>query len=733
MRGFTKSLIGKLLPLLAMFIVGGVGLTSCSQEEQAMDTSFALYYAGLNEISPGTDITITPTYYGTKPTGFEILAVELNGLPYQTECFVVDAESGAFSLQNTEELPTGKYVVGVACTSDGVRFEYPEAITINMLKPIPDGIFVEPNDLRVEWGDVVETSEEKPLPTAQITTDGNRHVEIKKYAIANVYHNGELNNDCKEWFEVHPTQGVFSIVEDNAAIEPGVYTFDFKLNTYIVGSESEDGIFRNALRVTVTSAPMELTYNPASMLVEVGYAGKSAKPALKGSKDDLVYTLKGVQPNNIGITVDDATGVIRFPENNNIKEGDQFVVSVTATNAYGTKDFDNIFTFNVTSFIFPIEKVVYEDVAEVISGVSINNPVKEVVGSEVTYSLVDVPAGLEALTIDPATGVVSCKKGVELPVGEHIIKVNARNIKGDLTTSFKIKVVPNPFRFTYVEWGNNLGLEPIEDFGAQFRMRAGDADLVVPIVKSDLPEGQPVTFKLVNKTQNSNAKMNASIDKATGTLTIKAADNKDAHHRVHVAILEVTCGGDSEAAVTRLIPLFVDQAGPRNGYIVEYTPFAVRVNPKKGGRSVSPTYSLADGGEANQFTMDYRRNFDFFKLGGPEQHVEGRLSSSTFLYCVWSRFFTAVGKAVNTGACGPMSYYGDKNGENGRLGMVGAYVEPGTLQVVVNGEKFVDDYGYGHGVVIAQMQCNVNNIDPVNGGGKDLFPIIIWLDPSYNK
>ena len=156
MTGFKKSLIGKLLSIVAMFVVGGVGLTSCSQEDQTMDTSFALYYAGLNEISPGTNISITPTYHGTKPSGFELLGIELNGLPYQTECFVLDAESGAFSLENTEELPTGKYVVGVACTSDGVRYEYPEAITINMLKPIPDGIFVEPNDLRVEWGDVVD-------------------------------------------------------------------------------------------------------------------------------------------------------------------------------------------------------------------------------------------------------------------------------------------------------------------------------------------------------------------------------------------------------------------------------------------------------------------------------------------------------------------------------------------------------------------------------------------------
>ncbi len=734
MRGFTKSLIGRVLPLVAMFVLGGAVLTSCSQQDLTVDTSFALYYSGINEISPGTNISINPTYHGAKPSGFELLGIELNGLPYETECFVLDAESGAFSLQNTEQLPTGKYVIGIACVSEGVRYEYPEAISINMLKPVPDGIFVEPADLRVEWGAIVEPSAENPLPTAQIKTDGNRHVQIKKFELANVYKNGDLANDCKEWFEVHPTTGVFSIVEKNEAIEPAVYTFDFKLNTYIVGAESEDGIFRNALRLTVTSAPMALNYNPSAMLVEVGYAGKSAKPTLKGSNDNLVYTLKGVSPaNTIGITVDDATGIVRFPETSEVKDGEQYVVSVTATNAYGSKDFDNVFTFNVTSFIAPITTLTYDDIAEVISGVSIAHPVKELQGGEVTFSLVDVPAGFEALTIDPATGVVGCKKGTELPVGEATITVNAQNVKGSLQAKFKINVVANPFRFTYVEWGNNLGLSPIEEYGAQFRIRAGEANLVVPIVKHDLPEGKPVSFRLINKT-NGTPKMGATIDAESGTLTIKAAENKDAQHRTHFAVLEVTCGGDSEAAVTRLFPLFVDQAGARNGYIVEYTPFAIRVNPQKGGRSASPTVvSKADGSEAPQFTLDYRRNFFFYKLGGPDQHVEGKAAADTFLSCVWTTYFAGRGKAPNYGGCGPMSYYGEKNGANGRLGLVGAYVEPETLQLVVNPDKFKDDYGYGHGVVVAEMQCNVNNIDPVNTGGQNTFPLIIWLDPSYNK
>lgn len=733
MRGFVKSLIGKMLPVVAMFVLGGVGLTSCGQQDLTVDTSFALYYAGINEISPSTNLSITPTYHGSKPTSFGITQVLYNDLAYATDCFVLDAESGVFSLQNTEELPVGKYVVGVSCVSDGIRYDYPEAITINMLKPVPDGIEVTPAMLQVRLGDVVATADDVVLPTAQITADGNGHVQIKKYGIANVYKNGTLANECKDWFSVNPTTGVFSIVKDNEAMESAVYTFDFKLQTYIVGADSEDGIFPNALSVDVISAPMGLAYNPASSLVEVGYVGKSPKPELQGSLEGAVYTIKGVSPDNgVGISVDAATGEIVFPANNNITPGDSYVVSVSVANAYGTKDFDDVFTFNVTAFIAPITKVVYEDVVGVISGVSMTNPVKEVEGGEIVYSLVNLPAGLEGLTIDAATGTVSCKKGVELPVGEHAITVEATNIKGSCQATFKLTVVANPYKFTYIEWGNNLGLTPISEYGNQFRIRAGEEDLVVPIVESDLPKDQPITFKLVNKT-NGTPKMGASIDAETGTLTIKAAQDADNQHRTHVAVLEVTCGGDSEAAVTKLFPLFVDQAGARNGYIVEYTPFAFRVNPKKGGRSVSPTYSLADGSEAAGFTLDFRRNFYFYKLGGPEQHVEGKLAADTFLYCVWSKYFSAVGKAVNTGGCGPMSYYGDKNGANGRLGLTGAYVEPGTLQVVVNPDKFMDDYGYGHGVVVAEMVCNVNDIDPVNTSSKNTFPIVIWLDPNYTK
>ena len=721
--------------LSVMTIVGCLSavMTSCTTEGLITDTASSLFYSGVSEISPGTNINITPTYHGSKPSEFELIGIKHNGMPYESECFVVDKETGMFSINGSENLPTGKYSISVACRFDGVRMEFKDAISINMLKPIPEGIYLEPSEITI--GLAAIHNGETELPTAQITTDGNRHVEIKKHLIANVYHNGVAANECKEWFDLNPTTGKLSIIAGNKSFEAGVYTFDFKLTTYVVGEQDEDGIYSNALRIDVTSAPYGLTYNPTSVLIEKGYSGKSGKPEFQGSKDELVFSLKSVSPaNTIGITIDDATGIIRFPETSAVNEGDQYIVSVTATNKYGTKDFENIFAFDVTDFIYPISEVTYDNIAEVITGVAINHPVSKLVGDEVTFAFDNLPESLSALKIDPATGTVSCPKGVELPVGNHTINVYAKNIKGEFKTSFTINVVPNPFKFTHVYWGNNMGLTPIEEYGNQFRIEAGDQPLVVDIVKTDIPAGVPVKFTLTNKTNLSAAPMGAKIDSKTGQLTITSGHDKGNNAiQTHVAVITVTVGGDSEAAVTKQIPLFVDQAGFRNGYRVEYTPFAVRINPKTGGQSTAPKITKEDGGAFSGFTLDYRRNFYFYKLGGPEQHVEGKLATNTFLYAPWSKYFTALNKSVNTSACAPVSWYGDKNGERGTISLTACYIQPGDLKLIVNPDKFVDDYGYADGCMRGTMQYNINNVDPVNTGGTEVFPLIIWLDPSYTK
>ena len=315
-------------------------------------------------------------------------------------------------------------------------------------------------------------------------------------------------------------RSVFSIVPQNPAFEAGVYTFDFRLTTYAAGSEDEEGLFRKALRLDVTSAPVGISYNPSAATVEIGYSGKSVRPEIKGSLEGLVYTLKSVSPDNsIGITVDDATGVIKFPETYDVSNGDKYTVSITAENKFGAMDFDDVFTFNVTDFIFPLSLLEYDDIDEVITGVSFEIPVKDIIGDEVTFAFDNLPESLAGLAIDPATGTISCAKGIELPVGRHTVTVLARNVKSECRSDVSINVVANPYMFTYVIWGNNLGLTPAEEYGNQFRISEGDPDLVIPVADSDIPDGVPVKYTFSNKTTGSSYQMGASVAK-DGTITI---------------------------------------------------------------------------------------------------------------------------------------------------------------------------------------------------------------------
>lgn len=494
-------------------------------------------------------------------------------------------------------MPVGTYRVSVSCVSKGKSYRFDDAIVVEMMNPVPQGIVMEPARLTVTAADVMSQADTVSLPTAAVTTDGS-HVSIKGYAISSVRLDGEANDAYKAWFSISK-DGVVSITPGNADIIPGVYTFDFKLNTYIAGSNSEMGLFKNALSVNVTSAPMALSFSNPAVKVERGYASISAEPDVKGSKEGLTFALKGVSPDNaVGITINPATGAVSFPETDKTSVGDIYKVSISATNEYGTMDFDEALTFTVINFIFPIEGFGYDAPGEVISGASISMPAKLTSGDDVTYSFSELPAGLEGLKIDPATGLISCQKGTELTPGEYSVNVKATNIKGSETVTFTLKISPNPYKFTFVRWGNNLGLSPVEKYGNQFRITAGDGEITVPVLESDIPEGMPVEFTLKNKnTNSSNFPSGASIDAGSGAVTIKYEGGEDLlKSRTHVVFITVKVGGKAETAVSKVFPFFIDQFGYcKAGYNVCYTPFAFRVNPRTGGRSAVPVVTNSKG------------------------------------------------------------------------------------------------------------------------------------------
>lgn len=236
--------------------------TACSDSETTDTTRFTLYYTGLTDIGLSMSGTIaSPTYKGSAPYDFAITNVTLNGEQYSaTDIFEIDGGTGAVTLNSVKETPVGLFKISVSCYSDGKRYEYTDAIEVNMMKPIPDGITVEPNSLETDYENIISDDDALELPTAQVKTDGN-HISITGYKIASVMYNNAAIAQPNKYFAIS-NSGEFSIVKGNTAITPGVYTISLRLVTAAVDEEEEEGIFENAIQVNVTSKPLSVVYTP---------------------------------------------------------------------------------------------------------------------------------------------------------------------------------------------------------------------------------------------------------------------------------------------------------------------------------------------------------------------------------------------------------------------------------------------------------------------------------------
>ena len=132
----------KLLILLTLILPPF--LTGCEKSDFADKTVFALHYMGISNVHPGETATSSPSYIGETPSDFSIFAITLNGNIYYNpkidgeltdqSTFYVDPVVGTFKLQNSSALRPGTYKVGIACTSAGVEYSYPEAIVLTIIK-----------------------------------------------------------------------------------------------------------------------------------------------------------------------------------------------------------------------------------------------------------------------------------------------------------------------------------------------------------------------------------------------------------------------------------------------------------------------------------------------------------------------------------------------------------------------------------------------------------------------
>ncbi len=699
----------------------GVLFAAC-EPELTDSRTFDLSYPGITDIAPSTNINITPTWIGGTPSDFQVYRVKLDGETYETDCFSADPVSGAFYVRNTDALPTGLYSISISCKCGGKSYKFPDIISINMMRPVPSGIKVEPAVIEAALADILDENSEAVLPTAQITTEGE-HISITKYAISSARRNGSAISDFAKMFKVSST-GEVSIIRSTSFV-PGEYVLDFKLNTYVVDDSSQEGIFADALTVKVNSAPLALQYTPASGLAEFGTAFTSAAPVLTGTADGAVYSLKSVVPEGAPLAIDASTGVLSLSEGNTLPIGTVINASVSVSNAFGSKDFDNAFTVEIVDFINPVTKLQYADTT-VIEGTKVNIAVKESNGDNVSYSFVDLPEALAGIiSIDETTGAISLAKGNAAPAGSYTVKVKAENVKGSIEASFSLKIDENIYRFTYVRWGNNLGLSPAEKYADQFKITSTTESMKIPVLASDIREGVTAKYTLKNGSKNNYI----TVDGSTGELTIDpTVFTAETDRRVHFCYIVVTTGEGTPAEWSKKIPVFFNFFCAHDGVEVDFVPFVFQCNPRTGGVSAAPRVS---GVEAAKFTMDYRRTFNFYNVAGPDSHIDGQPNvADGFLHSVWAAYYASLNVAINTGSRDPVSCYGRPGTEAARP----CYFRMEDHALLVNPEKWKDDAGYANGVFIGQVTFGTDGADPAGAAApRRIFPLAVWFDTAFGN
>lgn len=744
------NILSRFLGVLTVMVFALLGITSCSETETTDKTDFILYYTSMTDIGPGMSSDIAqPSYKGATPSDFTITGVTLDGQAYTGNLFEINPTSGTVHIESDETTPVGVYKISVSCVAGGSTFTYNDIISVNFLKRVPEGITVTPEALVADFADIIDANSTVELPTAQVTTEQN-HISITGYSISSVRLGETIVDNKKNPMFAVSSDGTISIVRGSNAIEPGLYTIDLKLNTAVSGSDSEEGLFANALTVNVTSKPLALTYATGKLEEATEESGNtsfvSQVPTFKGSTDGIAYSIESVSPASDKFVIDAKTGVISVAEGHGLKSGEKYAISVRVKNDYSTEGvlFNNVFTLNVVEYIEPISNFAYE-MTPVTEQVEFEIPVKAgFKGAEPVFVFESISAeDKNIVSLDGKTGTISAKKGHKLTLGEHKFTVKASNDKNSETAELIINVTENPNKFTYIRYGNNLGLTPAENYANQFRLADkeefnGNAEFSTPETDSKKTLTWSVSGIDVGGTSTWNK---VKIDSKTGKLTLNALPNE----QKCVVVLVKATAGSGKKAYSITVPVFFhnSNADKTNGKI-EYTPFVLQVNPKKGGRSVTPT--ITNTIDMSKFVLDFRRDPIYYNIngeyqdgtplesGGTQKHTKGYYKQSPFMKALWDQC------GAGYGAKAPMSYFNGNNPKANLTDKTLGYVDnadgDNKFSVVINANQFCqhaedgqDVLAWANGVVIMSMTYS-DNVTNVNKG-TETGPIVFWLDTNF--
>lgn len=757
----TKRIASFLVVIIGLVLT--VSMTSCSETETTDSTKFIISYSGMTDIGPAMQGVISkPAYKGAAPSNFAITHVTLNGETFNENCFTINEESGEISINSSKETPVGLYKISVSCVSNGNSYEFNDAVEVNFMKPVPDGITMNPNSITVKYGVIISSDAELELPTSKVTTDGN-HITIKGYKIANVRKGDEsVDNKDSKLFSISE-KGELSITKGQTGIELGTYVLDLKLITGSVSEQDEEGIFENAIEITVVSAPEALVYNPAEDQIEEEVDGAETSftmkqaPTFFGSTDELRFSIKSVSPEAAKnkFSINEQNGIISVAKGHGFKKDAKYELTINVANKFAPEgvDFAKAFTLNVVGYIVPVSDLEYKDKYSVIQTKEMADiaPIKTVLGSDVKFSAT-IPEPLNKyVTFDEKTGVFTTLKDVILPVSDkkdtqYKIEVKAYNTKNEIITDFIYEVKRNPYHIEYIRYGNNLGLTPAENYANQFRIKSdqtiADLNSYLEKIKPETGVNDDVAVSWDIKSLHNSS--GTTIDN-NGVLTLAGIS---ANQCGTVLVTAKTTDPKGELSSTLTIPVFFQFTGTastdKNINIVEqieFTPFVIRANPETGNVYDQPTITCSNI-EIAKIQMDYRRSFNFYPITNEQKFIKGQpKDTNSFLGTLWRKYFgnnfqePADGKDNSFGSKDPLSYY--KNlGESSTKAL--GYIEPkgaGKFEVVVNENKWMIGSEYANGILYGQIAVTAkeNPTEKELNDGNQRFSMLIWFDTKFKK
>lgn len=697
--------------LMWMIALMAVATTACKEDNT--DSNLQIHYPEVVNIGPSMSFSSsTPTFYGPVPSNFSIAGITLDDQAITCDSFSIKAQNGIVSIVNTDALATGTYKLTIACQgSDGASHTFRDVFVVKMVSATPTEIEVSAPELVIPYEELTDDKS-----SVQVTPIGES-VSVTAYTL--------VQAEGQEYFAISK-EGLVTL---NAAFKgerlPGIYPLPIRITTH-AGVRT----YENLLTAKITSLPLSVSYAAMGRL-EYNMAFTSVTPTMKGSPEELFWAIKTVTPATDKFAIDPVTGVISAAEGNALPVDEVYTFDLTLTNAYGSADFDATYQVTVIAYIAPIDPATFAyEPAEAIQGSEFSASKKSgFVGDEVQFTLGTLPAALVGqVSIDSATGTVSAQKGNTIPSGVYTVPVKATNTKSEVEVNLTLTIQDNPYYFTKIVYGNNLGLTPAENYANQFHCKSLEELKTLNLQPTtDAKSGVEIEWSIKLKHQMTDAKgATTKIDETTGVITSDAFNNVDGGNGGLVYVT-ATAGKGKVGETSVTVPVFFSFSGTNNGVTIRYKPFVFQVNPRKGGTSIIP--EVTGVADMSKFLLDYRRTFNYYNINGPASHADGIPSASSFLGALWKNFYISIGtpNKLNYGSKDPMSYYSNK----ARLSSALVYVDPETKAVVVNANKWIDENGAANGAFFAQMTFVTDgNEGGVNNGTK-YFPLWIWFDEKF--